>query len=71
MTLSIKDYVQLDATDLAWLVSTGDVSAAELLDRATEQLERLNPMLNAVNLPMLREARERVQDSSGPCRVPP
>jgi amidase len=61
MTLSIKDYVQLDATDLARLVSTGDVSAAELLQLATAQLERLNPMLNAVNLPMLREARERVQ----------
>ena len=61
MALSIKDYVQLDATDLAWLVSNGDVSAAELLDLATAQLERLNPQLNAVNVPMLREARDRVQ----------
>ena len=61
MTLSIKEYVQSDATDLARLVSTGDVSAAELLELATAQLERLNPMLNAVNLPMLREARERIQ----------
>jgi amidase len=61
MTLSIKEYVQYDATDLARLVNTGDVSAAELLALATAQLERLNPTLNAVNLPMLREARERVQ----------
>jgi amidase len=61
MTLSIKEYVQSDATDLARLVSTGDVSAAELLELATAQLERLNPTLNAVNRPMLREAQERVQ----------
>ena len=58
MTLSIKEYVQSDATDLARLVRTGDVSAAELLALATAQLERLNPMLNAVNLPMLRAGRE-------------
>ena len=61
MALSIEDYVRSDATDLARLVSTGDASAAELLDLATAQLERLNPKLNAVNVPMLREARDRVQ----------
>jgi len=61
MTLSIEDYVKSDATDLARLVSSGDVSAVELLDVATAQLERLNPVLNAVNRPMLREARQRVQ----------
>ena len=61
MTLSIREYVQSDATDLARLVRSGDVSAAELLELATAQLDRLNPTLNAVNLPMLRQARERVQ----------
>ena len=61
MTLSIKDYVRSDATELARLVSTGDVGARELLDLATTQLERLNPTLNAVNVPMLREARARVE----------
>ncbi len=67
MTLSIKDYVRCDATELARLVQTRDVSAAELLALATAQLERLNPAINAVNLPMLREARERVQGSlTGP-----
>jgi len=67
MTLSIKEYVQSDATALAHLVSAGDVSAAELLALATAQLERLNPKLNAVNLPMPREARERLQ---GPLHGP-
>jgi amidase len=60
MTLSIREYIQSDATALALLVKSGDVSAAELLELATAQLDRLNPTLNAVNLPMLREARERV-----------
>ena len=39
MTLSIKEYVQSDATELARLVNVGDVSAAELLDLASAQLE--------------------------------
>jgi Amidase len=67
MTLSMREYVQSDATGLAWLVRSGEVSAAELLDLAKAQLDRLNPKLNAVNLPMLREARERV---SGPLQGP-
>jgi amidase len=60
MTLSVREYVQSDATALARLVSLGEVSAAELLDLAQAQLDRLNPTLNAVNRPMLGEARERV-----------
>ncbi|HEY4973290.1 MAG TPA: amidase [Steroidobacteraceae bacterium] len=60
MTLSIREYVQSDATALAGLVRSGELSAAELLDLATAQLDRLNPKLNAVNLPMLELARERV-----------
>jgi amidase len=61
MTLGMREYVQSDATALARLVRSGDVSAAELLELATAQLNRLNPELNAVNLPMLQQARERVR----------
>jgi amidase len=60
MTLSVKEYVRSDATALARLVRSGEVSAAELLNLAKAQLDRLNPTLNAVNLPMLREAEQRV-----------
>src|SRR5213078_2620682 len=62
MSLSVREYVQSDATALARLVAAGDVSAAELLDLAKAQLDRLNPILNAVNLPMLREAEQRVSN---------
>ena len=67
MALGRKEYVQSDATELARLVKVGDVSAAELLDLASAQLNRLNPTLNAVNLPMLQQAQQRVQ---GPLNGP-
>src|SRR5262245_13612483 len=62
MVLSVGDYVQADATALAQRVKERKVSAAELLEVAAAQLERLNPLLNAVNVPMLDEARKRVQE---------
>jgi amidase len=65
MTLSVKEYVRSDATALARLVRSGEVSAAELLNLAKAQLDRLNPTLNAVNLPMLREAEQRVAGPLG------
>lgn len=61
MTLSVQEYLRADATALAEMVSGGEVSAAELLEVATAQLQRLNPMLNAVNLPMLPQALQRIQ----------
>jgi amidase len=62
MVLSVADYVGTDATALAQMVKEREVSAAELLEVAAAQLERLNPLINAVNVPMLDEARRRVQE---------
>jgi amidase len=59
--LDAGDYVRADATSLAQMVRAREVSPAELLETAATQLERLNPLLNAVNLPMLDIARKRVQ----------
>ena len=50
MALSVPEYLQSDATELARLVRVGEVSATELLEIAEAQLARLNPKLNAVNL---------------------
>src|SRR5262245_60201400 len=67
MALSVEDYVQADATALAQRVKEREVSAAELLEAATAQLQRLNPLLNAVNMPLLEDAQKRVQEPlSGP-----
>ncbi|WP_050425205.1 amidase [Bradyrhizobium tropiciagri] len=61
MVLRVDEYVRSDATELARLVRIGEIAATELLEVATAQLARLNPMLNAVNRPMLVEAQARVQ----------
>ena len=44
----IAEYLELDATGLADLVRTGQVSAAELTETAIARIEALNPKLNAV-----------------------
>ncbi len=43
-----QDYFNQDATGLAGLIKTGQVSALEALDNAISQIEKLNPVYNAV-----------------------
>ncbi|HNJ46816.1 MAG TPA: amidase family protein [Novosphingobium sp.] len=44
----IDEYLELDATGMAELVRTGQISAGELAECAIERIEALNPRLNAV-----------------------
>jgi amidase len=44
----VAEIWQLDATAQAELVRAGDVTARELVERAIERIERLNPAINAV-----------------------
>jgi len=46
-----------DGLGLAELVRTGQVSPSELVEEAIRRIERLNPALNAVVLPMYDQAR--------------
>ena len=55
--MGFADYEDYDALGLAGLVARGEVSAEELLDEAVARMERLNPVLNAVVIPMVDEAR--------------
>jgi amidase len=48
MTLTPEDYVALDATSLAQLVRSREISARELAETAIARIEALNPTLNAV-----------------------
>ncbi len=57
--MAIQNYSDYDATDLAEMVRSGQVSAAELLEEAIERTERVNPQINAVVYPYYDEARER------------
>lgn len=63
----MKDYAQYDATGLAELVRSRQVSAAELLDAAIARLDQVEPQLNA--LPQRLDAMGRAaaaQPASGP-----
>lgn len=50
MTLSTADYEAEDATGLAALVQSGQVSAREVAETAIARIEALNPLVNAVTL---------------------
>ncbi len=50
-------YESYDALGLAELVKTGEATPTALLDAAIERLEKRNPALNAVVIPMLDHAR--------------
>lgn len=53
------ELAKLDATAQAELVKRGELTPVELVERACERLERLDPQLNAVTSPSLDRARER------------
>ena len=59
-TVMQDDLGTLDATAQADLVRRRDVTPRELVEAAIDRLDRLNPQLNAVILPALAAARDRV-----------
>jgi amidase/6-aminohexanoate-cyclic-dimer hydrolase len=56
----MDDLTALDATAVAALVASGQVTPTELLDRALAAVERLNPALNAVVLVQEDAARRAI-----------
>jgi len=56
----MNDVAFLDATAQADLVRAKQIKPEELLDGAIERIERLNPQLNAVVLPMYDQARAAI-----------
>lgn len=58
----LKLYETYDALGLAELVRAKEVSPLELLETAIAQVERLNPALNAVVMPMYEEARRLIDN---------
>ena len=69
----MNDLTALDATAVAALVASGQVTPAELLDRALAATDRLNPALNAVVLVQEDAARRAIADGlpRGPFRGVP
>jgi Asp-tRNA(Asn)/Glu-tRNA(Gln) amidotransferase A subunit family amidase len=73
MNSPFPDYESYDALGLAELVHRGDVSAEELLEAALLRVEQRNPALNALVLPMEKQAREAIAAGlpEGPLRGVP
>lgn len=71
--MTLDDYEDYDGLGLAELVRRGEVSALELVDAAIARVERHNPALNAVVLPMFEHARELARGPlpAGPFRGVP
>ncbi|WP_279106747.1 amidase [Gordonia paraffinivorans] len=57
--MDIGEYLEHDATALAGLVRSGEVTAAELLEVARERATAVNPTLNAIVISMDGEADRR------------
>lgn len=56
--MGIREYPDLDATDMARLVRKGEVSATELMDEAIRRLEAVDPRLNVAVHRMFERARD-------------
>ena len=66
--IEAREYLEYDATGLAELVRKGEVSPAELVERAIAQIETHNPRINAVIRRMFDSARNAAK--AGPPQGP-
>lgn len=68
-----REYQEFDALGLATCIRKGEVSPIEVLEAAVEQVEALNPRINAVITPMYDEARKAIDRGlpQGPLRGVP
>ena len=63
--MQMKEYLKLDGTDMANYVRQNEVTPDELLELAIERSNGVNPSINAIILPMHKEARETIQKNLG------
>ena len=55
-----------DSLEIARLVKAGEVSASELAEEAIRRIEALNPVLNAVSIPLYDYGRRAAADPALP-----
>jgi amidase len=61
--MKIKEYAQFDTVDIVQLIRKKQVSAQEILETAIDQIETLNPKLNAVIFTFYDFAKEQLKKS--------
>jgi amidase len=64
--MTTTELAYLDASGQADLVRCGELSPAELVDAAIARIERLNPTLNAVIIPLFEKARAQARAAALP-----
>ena len=62
MTTPLAEYQELDAIGLSELIKNKQVSPEEVLATAIYHIERLNPQINAVNLPLFDYAKNSLKE---------
>ena len=62
--MDLDEYLTSDATTLAGLVAAKEVTASELLALARQRSDAVNPVINAVVMPLTRVADARAADPS-------
>lgn len=60
--MNTEEYLKYDATGLADLIRKGEVSCAEVTEAAIQRAEAVNPVLNAICIPLFEEARQSADD---------
>lgn len=60
-----EEYIQLDGIGLAELLEKKEVSYKEVLDASYEQLEKVNPILNAITYTRKEKAYEEIKETKG------
>jgi amidase len=61
----MRELMRKTMAEQAALIRAGEVSAAEMVDAAIGEIERLNPHVNAVVIPMYDIARDAVKELDG------
>ena len=57
------DITTLSASRLARAIATGELSAAEAVDAHIARIEKINPQLNAVVVPLFEDARKQAKQA--------
>ncbi|NNK66570.1 MAG: amidase [Rhodobacteraceae bacterium] len=60
-TRSLRDTIHLSASEMAGALKAGDLSAEEVVDVHIDHIQKVNPALNAVVIPLFDEARAQAR----------
>ena len=60
-TKAIADITALSATEMAQQIATGALSSSEVVEAHIRRIEEVNPLINAVVVPLFEQARREAK----------